>query len=144
LANRWPGPAAQTERYVWTERAIVLGAARIAHDLGAGLVVAPSHSGTTALLLSKQWLGVPILAVSDRLDTCRRMALYRGVLPVHHPDLIEQTDLAEAVERLARERKLVADGDRVLIISGQFPGRPGGTDTLRVHTVGGREEGAPG
>jgi pyruvate kinase len=143
LASRWPGPAAQTDRYVWAERAIVLGAARIAHDLGVALVVALTHSGATALLLSKQWLGVPILAVSDRLDACRRMALYRGVLPVHHPDLIGQADLASAVERLARERKWVADGDRILIISGQFPGRPGGTDTLRVHTVGGRKEGAP-
>lgn len=71
------------------------------------------------------------------------MALYRGVLPVHHPEIIENENLGEAVERLARERKLVDGGDRILIISGQFPGRPGGTDTLRVHTVSGREGGAP-
>ena len=143
LASRWPGPAAQTDRYVWAERAIVLGAARIAHDLGAGLVVALTHSGATALLLSKQWLAVPILAVSDRLDTCRRMALYRGVVPVHHPDIIGNENLASAVEGLARQRKLVDEGDRVIIISGQFPGRPGGTDTLRVHTASGRSEGSP-
>jgi len=46
-------------------------------------------------------------------------------------------------ELTMRERKLVDGGDRVLIISGQFPGRPGGTDALRVHTVSGREGGAP-
>jgi len=142
-AARWPGPAAGTDRYAWSERAIVAGAAEIAHDLGVALVVSLTHSGATALLLSKQWLGVPILAVSDCLDTCRRMALYRGVLPVHHPDLIGNENLGEAVERIARERKLVDGGDRILIISGQFPGRPGGTDTLRVHTVSGRKGGAP-
>jgi pyruvate kinase len=142
-AARWPAPAGAADRYAWSERAIVAGAAEIARDLGVALVVALTHSGATALLLSKQWLGVPILGVSDGLDTCRRMALYRGVLPVHHPDLIGNENLGEAVERLARERKLIDGGDRILIISGQFPGRPGGTDTLRVHTVSGRKGGAP-
>ncbi|GAG27454.1 unnamed protein product, partial [marine sediment metagenome] len=68
-------------------------------------------------------------------STCRRMALYRGVTSVHSPDLIRHEDLAAAVECMARERKLVVPGDRILIISGYFPGKPGGTDTLRVHTV---------
>jgi pyruvate kinase len=134
-AARWPAPVGAADRYVWSERAIVVGAAGIAHDPGVALVVALTHSGATALLLSKQWLGVPILGVSDSVDTCRRMALYRGVLPVLHPDIIGNENLAAAVEGLARRRKLVDEGDRVLIISGQFPGRPGGTDTLRVHTV---------
>ena len=78
---------------------------------------------------------MPILGISGRAETCRRMALYRGVIPAHHPDLISQEDLAGEVQRLAVARKLVAAGDRVLIISGYLPGRPGGTDTLRVHTV---------
>jgi pyruvate kinase len=143
LAEDWaersdlPPPSAAQDRYVWTERAVVLGAARIAQDLDVALAAALTHSGATALLLSKRGLRVPILAFSDRLDTCRRMALYRGVVPHHHPELIGQADLAAEVERHAQERKLVGPGDRILIICGQFPGRPGGTDTLRVHTVGG-------
>jgi pyruvate kinase len=116
---------------------VVLGAARIAHDLGVALVAALTHSGATALLLSKRWLRVPILGISDRLDTCRRMALYRGVVPLYHPELIGQEHLAADVEGHALERKLVVPGDRILIICGQWPGRPGSTDTLRVHTVGG-------
>ena len=134
---QWPSPAAAEERYLWTERAVVLGAARIAHDLGVALVAALTHSGATALLLSKRWLRVPILGISDRLDTCRRMALYRGVVPLYHPELIGQEHLAADVEGHALERKLVVPGDRILIICGQWPGRPGSTDTLRVHTVGG-------
>lgn len=134
---RWPAPAAAEARFVWAERAVVIGAARIAHDLGVALVAALTHSGATALLLSKRWLRVPILGISDRLDTCRRMALYRGIVPLHHPELIGQDRMAEEVERHALERKLVGPGDRILIICGQFPGRPGSTDTLRVHTVGG-------
>ena len=140
LEARWPPPAALEDRYVWAERAIALGAAGIARDLGVALVVALTHSGATALLLSKQRLDVPILAVSDRVATCRRMALYRGVVPVHHPNLIASEALAAEVEQMALARKLVAGGERILIISGQFPGQPGGTDTLRVHTVSASKE----
>ncbi|HUU32272.1 MAG TPA: pyruvate kinase [Phycisphaerae bacterium] len=142
-STHWPTLAVES-RYRWSERAVALGAAGIARDLGVRLVIALTHSGTTALLLSKQWMGVPILAISDRRETCCRMALYRGVTPVHHPGLIGTEELVGAVERMALERKLVAAGDRVLIISGRFPGRPGGTDTLSVHTVSGalRERGA--
>lgn len=136
---RWPTPPPVGGRYVWAERAIVIGAARIASDLGVKLAVALSHSGKTALLLSKQWLGAPILGISDRVDTCRRMALYRSVIPCYHPEMIGHERLVERVERLARDRDLVGEGDRILIISGQFPGQPGGTDTLRVHTVPARE-----
>ena len=131
----WQAPAARQERYVWSERAIVAGATGIARSLDPALIVALTHTGATALLMSKQWLRVPILAVSDSLATCRRMALYRGVTAVHSPDLIGHERLAAAVERMARERKLIVAGDRILIISGYFPGKPGGTDTLRVHTV---------
>jgi pyruvate kinase len=140
LEARWLPPAVLEDRYVWAERAIALGAAGIARDLGVALVVVLTHSGATALLLSKQRLDVPILAVSDGVDTCRRMALYRGVLPVHHPNLISSDTLAAEVERMALARKLVAGGERILIISGHFPGQPGGTDTLRVHTVSASKE----
>ena len=138
-ATPWPAPPPE-DRYLWAERAIVLGAAGIARDLGVALVVVLTHSGVTALLASKQGLRVPILAVSDRTDTCRRLALYRGVTPVLHPDIISRDDLGAEIDRLALGRKLVASGDRLLIISGQFPGRPGGTDTLQVHTVSGPSE----
>ena len=133
----WTGPGAEMDRYVWAERAIVAGAACIVRDLNVALVVGLTHSGATVQLLSKQWLPAPILAVSDSLQTCRHMALYRGVTSVFHPDLITRETLAAEVERMALDRKLVAAGDRILIISGHFPGRPGGTDTLRVHTVTG-------
>jgi len=132
----WPASTAHIERYVWSERAIVAGAAGIARDLDVRLIVALTHSGATALLVSKQDLRTPILALSDSEATCRRMALYRGVTPVHRPELIRHEDLAAAVEREALARKLVARGQRMLIMCGYLPGRPGTTDTLRVHTVG--------
>ncbi|MDK1030535.1 MAG: pyruvate kinase [Planctomycetia bacterium] len=125
-------------RFEAPEAAIARGAGRIAIDLGARLVVALSHSGATALTLSKQRLGAPILAISNRKDTCRRMMLYRGVRPVHHPTLIEEAELLGTVEAIARQQNLVASGDTIVIISGSFPGRPGGTDMLRVHRISGK------
>jgi pyruvate kinase len=137
----WSTSTARLGRYAWSERAIVAGAAGIAADLDVRLIVALTHTGATALLISKQDLRVPILAVSDSEATCRRMALYRGVVPVHRPELIRHEDLVPAVEAMALDRKLVVPGDRILIMSGYLPGRPGGTDTLRVHTVSESEQG---
>jgi len=137
----WPTSMAGLERYVWSERAIVAGAVGIAHDLDVRLIVALTHTGATALLLSKQGLRTPILAVSDSEVTCRRMALYRGVIPVHRPELIRHEALARTAQQMAVERKLVAPGDRILIMCGYLPGRPGTTDTLRVHTVSESREG---
>jgi pyruvate kinase len=137
-AESLPESAAPAERFGATEAAIARGARRIAADLDAKLIVALTHSGATALALSKQRLRTPILAVSDREDTCRRMMLYRGVRPVYHPRLIGEAELLAAVEEIASREKLVAAGDTVVIISGQFPGKPGGTDMLRVHRISDR------
>ncbi|NIA21089.1 MAG: pyruvate kinase [Anaerolineaceae bacterium] len=60
------------------ETALADGAARIAMDIGARAIVVLTHSGATALAVSKQRPEAPIVAITDRLDTCRRMALYRG------------------------------------------------------------------
>ncbi len=137
----WPASMAHLERYVWSERAIVTGVAGIARDLDVRLIAALTHTGATALLVSKQGLRTPILAVSDSEATCRRMTLYRGVLPVHRPEVIRHEDLAPAIQQMALQRKLVAPGDRILIMCGYLPGRPGTTDTLRVHTVSESEGG---
>lgn len=118
-----------------TESALADGAARIARDIGAGAIVVLTHSGTTALAVSKQRPGVPIIAISDRLDTCRRMALYRGVFAVHHGEIIHAKDLRVRVSELLGDGKWVEAGSSVVIISGQFPDKSGSSDMLQIHRL---------
>ena len=118
-----------------TESALADGAARIARDIGAGAIVVLTHSGATALAVSKQRPGVPIIAISDRLDTCRRMALYRGVFAVFHDEIILSKDLPARVSELLGDGKWVEAGSSVVIISGQFPDKSGSSDMLQIHRL---------
>lgn len=118
-----------------TEATLAAGAGRIADDVGAGAVVVLSHRGVSALAVSKQRPDVPIVGVSDREATCRRMTLYRGVFPVHHAELIGREDLRDVVGRLLHDGQWVEPGTAVVIISGWLPGESGSSDMLQIHRV---------
>ena len=100
-----------------TESALADGAARIARDIDAGAIIVLTHSGATALAVSKQRPEVPIIAISDRLDTCRRMALYRGVFAIHHDEIIHAKDLRRRVSELLGDGKWVEAGSSAVIIT---------------------------
>lgn len=58
--------------------AIVYGAGHIAAEIKARMIVVASHSGATALALSKQRNYVPTIGLSDSEATLRQMCLYWG------------------------------------------------------------------
>ena len=62
--------------------AIVYGAGHIAAELDARLMVVASHSGATALAMSKQRNYVQTIGISDQPCVLRRMCLYWGVIPL--------------------------------------------------------------
>ena len=45
-------------------------------------MVAFTSSGTTALISSKLNPSIPIIAPTDNIHVVRKMALYRGVIPI--------------------------------------------------------------
>ena len=140
--ERRPSPAASPEslteeqaEWLLREKALADGAVRIAEDIRAAAIAVLTHSGATALAVSKRHPAVPVVAISDRVESCRRMALYRGVLAVWHEQIIAAPDVRSRVMEILAERKCVEPGAAVVIISGQFPGRPGSTDMVQVCRV---------
>jgi len=121
---------------LFQEAALADGAVLIARDSGAGAIAVLTHSGATALAVSKRRPDIPIVALSDREDTCRRMALYRGVLAIHHPELISAADVRRRISALLAGRNWVEPDALVVIISGQFPGRSGTSDMLQICRLG--------
>lgn len=119
------------------EHALANGAVVTAHDIGAAAIVVLTHSGATALEVSCHRPDMPIVAISNRDDTCRRMAMYRGVLAIHHGGLIGAENLVGRVSDLLAERKWVEPGAMVVIISGQLPGKAGTSDSLRICRIEG-------
>jgi pyruvate kinase len=103
----------------------VVEAASVAcRRLGAALLVVATHSGRTALAVSKCRHATPTLALSNDLATARRMSLYWGVTPIHFPDAPEIEPALRFALNWARTRGLISRGDRIVLLRGTVPGNP--------------------
>ena len=113
-----------------------MGALFTAHHLGAKAIVALTDSGSTPLWMSRHRIHVPIYALTPRVATQRKMALYRNVRPLLMGNSVDRdTALAEAEGHL-KSRGIVHRGDVYAITCGEPMGAPGGTNMLKICQVG--------
>jgi len=110
--------------------------AEIVDDIDASLVAVWSESGSTARLLSKARIDVPVLAFSSEARACRQMCLHYGVIPRCRDIPGDFEQFVGMVETLALERKWCEAGDKVVLVAAQQIGTPGATNALLVHTLG--------
>ncbi|WP_332813170.1 pyruvate kinase [Ramlibacter sp.] len=117
------------------DQSIAMGALFTAYHLGCKAIVALTDSGSTPLWMSRHPIHVPIYALTPRLATQRRMALYRNVRPLLMDQSAERdTALADAEAHL-KKRGIVASGDIYAITCGEPMGAPGGTNMLKILRV---------
>ena len=105
-----------------------------AYQLDLSVLVVPTRSGRTPRLVSAHRPRVPVLALSERIETVRRVNLLFGVQSAQHdepPNLDEL--LASSAER-ARELGFARSGDLIGITAG-LAGQGLGTNLLEVHRV---------
>jgi len=105
------------------------------YRLGLKALVVPTTSGRTARLVSAHRPEVPVLAISPRRETVRRLSFLFGVTAVlseQDPDVPAQLD---DCARLAAEQGIVESGDLIAITAG-LPGQDLGTNLFAVHRVG--------
>jgi pyruvate kinase len=98
--------------------AVVYGAGHMAADLDAKLVVVVSHSGATALALSKQRTYVPTVGISDSPRTLRQMCLYWGVIPLGSVTTESTGTTLDAVTRWGCDCGVLSPGDYVVLVAG--------------------------
>jgi pyruvate kinase len=124
--------------------AVAEGARQIARRIPANLVAVGTHSGLTARVLSKEDLAVPVLAASDDERACRRMALYRGVVPALLGGIVSLDQMLVEIERAAVDRRLAKHGDVIVILGGVPFGKSGTTNTIQVKRVAATSAEQPG
>jgi len=116
-------------------QAVTIGAGAAAEHLSADLLVVVTRSGRTALSLSNQRRQVPIVALSDRAESARRMSLYWGVTAVHTPRAAAPHDeLLKFVVDWGRRQGLLKPGSRLVLVTSLNPASET-KDTLLVHVV---------
>jgi pyruvate kinase len=116
--------------------AMAKGVWQIVQDMKLKLVVVWSQTGSTARLFSKFRMSVPIVALSSDHRALRRMALHYGVIPQEMPPPDEIAGLTAWIDKLVRDKKWAADGDRIAVVAGLSMATPGTMNNLIIQTVG--------
>ena len=104
------------------------------YTLGLAALVVPTRSGRTARLVSAHRPNVPVLAISPRIETVRRLNLLFGVRCVLSDEWTSLRDLLDDCARLAREEGVAESGDLIAITAG-LPEQDLGTNLFEIHRV---------
>jgi pyruvate kinase len=119
------------------DEAIAMATMYTANHLDVKAIIALTESGGTPLWMSRISSGVPIYALTRQLETGRKMSLFRGVCPVvFDPGTSDHAIINQEAVKELRRRGAVRDGDQVIITKGDLSGIMGGTNTMKIVTVG--------
>ncbi|NCX94111.1 MAG: pyruvate kinase, partial [Gammaproteobacteria bacterium] len=119
------------------DEAIAMASMYTANHLHVKAIACLTESGATPLWMSRINSLLPIFALTRNLETIHRMALVRGVVPIHFDPTRMPYDYVNrsAIDELVRH-KAVTDGDLVLVTTGDHMGMHGGTNKMMIVTVG--------
>ncbi len=117
------------------DQSIAMGALFTAHHLGAKAIVAMTDSGATALWMSRHRIHLPIYALTPKVATQRKMAMYRNVRPLLMDTSADRDTALEQAEGHLKMRNIVQSGDVYAITCGEPMGAPGGTNMLKISRV---------
>jgi pyruvate kinase len=123
--------------FKYVDEAIAMATMYTANHLDISAIITLTESGTSPLWMSRIKSSIPIYGFSRHHVTLRRMALYRGVFPIHFDAThFDRRDLNQAAtEELQKHRSLKKD-DLVIITKGDLLGVHGRTNSMKIFTVG--------
>jgi pyruvate kinase len=113
---------------------VAQGAVGAVYRLNLAALVVPTTSGRTARLVSAHRPKVPVLAISPRIDTVRRLNLLFGVRAVLSEPVDDIRALLDYCAELALQHGVARSGDRIAITAG-LPEQQLGTNLFEVHRV---------
>ena len=100
-------------------------------------IVVLTASGRSAQAVASEKPRVPVYALTSHPQVFHALNLLWGVTPIlinDHPDTFEEM-VAITEENLIR-RKIACSGDQIVLLGGIPAHQPGGTNFLKVHTIG--------
>ncbi len=116
--------------------AITRAAVTIADQLDAKYICTFTQSGDSARRLSRLRPVKPVFAFTPVEHVWNQLAMTWGIRPILVPMVHHTDEMTEQVDKILLEKKLVDDGDLVVIAAGSPPGQAGSTNSLKVHKVG--------
>jgi len=120
------------------DQSIAMATLFTAFHLKVKAIAALTDSGSTALWMSRHDCGRPIYALTPRIASQRKMALYRNVVPLYLEQSTDRDEVLRAAEELLLNKGEVQRGDRIVLTIGEPMGKSGGTNTMKIVQVGGQ------
>ena len=118
------------------DEAIAMSTMYAANHLKAKAIISLTETGATCLCMSRISSGIPVFAFTRHEQTRRRVSLYRGVYPVKfdvtHADTLK---INEQIIDILIAQNILTKGDFVLITKGDYIGKQGGTNNMKIIQV---------
>jgi pyruvate kinase len=118
------------------DQSIAYGALFTAHHLRVKAIVALTESGSTALWMSRHNIDIPIFAMTPSVATQRKAALFRNVSTLELAASTDREKVLKAAQDLLLAEGVVKAGDLVVVTWGEPMGQVGGTNALKIMTIG--------
>ncbi|MBP5856155.1 pyruvate kinase [Marivibrio halodurans] len=115
-----------------TADAISAAARQIGDTIEASAIVAYTTSGSTALRMARERPARPIISLTPREATARKMSLVWGVHSARAPDAHDLDDMMQTAMHQASIDGFAGVDDRIVITAGVPFGTPGKTNLLRI------------
>jgi pyruvate kinase len=101
----------------------------------AKAIVACTHFGVTARMISKFRPSIPIFAITPDPKTYHQLSIVWGVIPILK-DVKNISEAIKAASSFAIEEKILKKGDLIVITAGSIFGRSGSTNMLVIEHIG--------
>ncbi len=115
--------------------AIKKSAVEIAENINAKCIIALTETGSTPLKISRFRNHLPIIALTDKVETMKYLSLAHGVHIVEHAQIHNMKELRESIKDIVKENGLAKKGDKVVVVSGLTFGESGSSNMLFVEEI---------
>lgn len=115
--------------------AITVAATHVAEDIGAACIVNYTTSGSTTLRTVRQRPNVPVLCLTQSIQTARRLMLSFGVRTIYITDVSSFAETVARATGLVIEKGYGQKGDKIVLTAGVPFGVSGTTNVLRIAEV---------
>ena len=122
-----------------TADALAEAAGSIARTVAVAAPICFTLSGSTARRLARERPTVPLLVLTPRLVTARRLGLLWGAHAVRTRDVASFEEMVGKSKRMALRHGVGKAGDRLVLMAGVPFGTPGSTNVLHVVRLTGDE-----
>ena len=127
--------AQRTEPEATGADAISAAARQIAETLHLSALVCYTSSGATGIRAARERPQTPIIAITPRTRTARRLSLIWGIHAIATDDATDIDDMVERACAIAMNQGFASPGNRIIVTAGVPFGTPGATNLLRIAFV---------